>query len=78
MLTACQTQDKVYHWAVLQNGRLPLEEKKIEQINERLKELGVEGQIEFHFIKTEELVTPAVLQQTYPALNRILYRLVRP
>jgi len=70
MLTACQTQDKVYHWAVLQNGRLPLEQKKIEQINERLKELGVEGQIEFHFIKTEELVTPAVLQQTYQDLNR--------
>ena len=66
----CHQKDNVYHWAILQNGRHQMDEAQIQRINERLLEMGIEGQIEFHYVTIEGLVTPEVVKQTYKDLGR--------
>ncbi|MCI8632250.1 MAG: hypothetical protein HFE64_02045 [Lachnospiraceae bacterium] len=69
-LLGCSEKDKVYHWAILQNGRRQMDEDQMQRINERLQEMGIEGRIEFHYVTVEGLVTPEVVEQAYKDLGR--------
>lgn len=70
VLIGCGSKEKIYHWAILQNGRRQMSEDQMQRINERLQELGIEGKIEFHYITVEGLVTPEVVEQTYQELDK--------
>lgn len=69
LLAACQSEEKVYHWAILQNDRVKLTAEETEAINARLEELGVDGSIEFHYVTMDDLVTPDTLKDVYKELG---------
>jgi hypothetical protein len=70
VLIGCSEKDKVYHWAILQNGRRQMDEGQMQRINERLQEMGIEGRVEFHYVTVEGLVTPEVVEQAYKDLGK--------
>lgn len=60
---------EIYYWVFLQNGRKMVNQKDVQQINDRLHELGVESSVGFHIITIEDYITPEVLTQVYEDLD---------
>lgn len=60
---------ELYYWVFLQNGRQMVSQSQVQEINDRLHELGRESSIAFHIITMKDYVTPEVLEEIYEYLE---------